>query len=87
MPNSPLGDEGEDRARLVERVGQLRHLIETVDLLYDAFLAQRLGAGWPKELERDSVGCIVKSEAALLKWLDAGSAFQPFDGRHGPSIR
>ena len=48
----PAGEEGEDRARQEERVSQLRHLIETVDLLYDAFLKQRLGAGWPKELER-----------------------------------
>ena len=38
--------------RQEERVGQLRHLTETVDLLYDAFLTRRLEAGWPKELEQ-----------------------------------
>jgi hypothetical protein len=30
----------------------LRHLIETLDLLYDAFLSKRLGPGWPEELSR-----------------------------------
>jgi hypothetical protein len=45
--------EGEtDRARLEERVTQLRHLLETLDLLYDAFGNHRFGAGWPKELAR-----------------------------------
>ena len=37
-------------ARLEERVKQLRHLLETLDLLYDAFGQRRLGAGWAKEL-------------------------------------
>jgi hypothetical protein len=46
----PTPEEGEDRARLEERVGQLRHLIETVDLLYDTFGRTRLGEGWPREL-------------------------------------
>ncbi len=35
----------------------LRHLLETLDLLYDAFGRVRLGEGWPKELAR------------LQKWL------------------
>jgi hypothetical protein len=48
----PVAEEGEDRARQDERVSQLRHLIETIDLLYGAFLKRRLGAGWSKELER-----------------------------------
>ena len=45
-------EESEERVKLEERVGQLRHLVETLDLLYDAFLNRRLGAGWPEELER-----------------------------------
>ncbi len=52
---APEGDD--DRARLEERVGQLRHLLETLDLLYDAFGNHRFGAGWPKEL------------AKIQKWL------------------
>jgi hypothetical protein len=48
----PSGEENEDRLHQEERVGQLRHLIETVDLLYHAFLHRRLAAGWPKELEQ-----------------------------------
>jgi hypothetical protein len=41
-----------ERVKLEERVGQLRHLVETLDLLDDAFLKRRLGAGWSEELER-----------------------------------
>ena len=48
----PALEAGEERARLEERVGQLRHLTETLDLLYGAFLKTRLGAGWPGELGR-----------------------------------
>jgi hypothetical protein len=48
----------EERARLEERVGQLRHLMETLDLLYDAFLARRLSGEWKHELER------------IQKWLE-----------------
>jgi hypothetical protein len=48
----PANEEREERARLEERVGQLRHLLETLDLLYDAFLARRLSGEWKPELER-----------------------------------
>jgi hypothetical protein len=48
----PAPEEEEDRARLEERVTLLRHLVETLDLLYDAFGRHRLGAGWPKELQK-----------------------------------
>jgi hypothetical protein len=46
----PAPEEVDERARLEERVTLLRHLLETVDLLYDAFGRVRLGEGWPKEL-------------------------------------
>jgi len=42
----------EDRARLEERVTLLRHLVETLDLLYDAFGQRRTGSDWAKELGR-----------------------------------
>jgi hypothetical protein len=48
----PAPEATDDRARLEERVTQLRHLLETLDLLYDAFTQQRAGEGWPKELAR-----------------------------------
>jgi hypothetical protein len=48
----PAPEEDDDRARLEARVGQLRHLLETLDLLYDAFGTRRFGAGWNKELAR-----------------------------------
>jgi hypothetical protein len=53
----PAPEEAEEPARLEERVVQLRHLVETLDLLYDAFGRVRLGEGWPKEL------------AKMQKWL------------------
>jgi hypothetical protein len=47
---APEGDD--ERARLEERVTQLRGLLETVDLLYAAFLQRRLGEEWSKETAR-----------------------------------
>jgi hypothetical protein len=45
--------EGEDdRARAEERVTQMRHLLETLDLMYQAFLRRRLGDDWTRELGR-----------------------------------
>jgi hypothetical protein len=48
----PAPEASDDRARLEERVNQLRHLLETLDLLYDAFAEKRANDGWPKELGR-----------------------------------
>ena len=53
----PAPEAGADRARLDERVGQLRHLLETLDLMYDAFGRCRASDAWPKEL------------AKIQKWL------------------
>jgi hypothetical protein len=53
----PAPEETEERARLEERVTQLRHLIETLDLLYDAFGARRHSDLWSKDL------------AGMQKWL------------------
>jgi hypothetical protein len=55
---APEGDD--DRARLEERVSQLRALLETLDLMYQAFLRRRLSDDWPKELSR------------IKKWLHHG---------------
>jgi hypothetical protein len=56
----PPDDAVEERARLEARVDQVRHLIETVDLLYDAFVRRRCGPEWGKEL------------AKIQKWLARG---------------
>jgi hypothetical protein len=48
----PAPEAAEERARLEERVNQLRQLIETLDLLYDAFAGVRASDTWPKELSR-----------------------------------
>lgn len=44
----PEGDN--EQARREERVSQIRHLLETLDLLYDAFGSHRLSDGWSKQL-------------------------------------
>jgi hypothetical protein len=48
----PPIEEGDERAKFDDRVGQVRSFIETLDLLYAFFLQQRLGGIWPKELKR-----------------------------------
>ena len=53
----PVPEGEEERARLEERVTQLRHLMETLDLIYNAYLQRRLGDAWSPEL------------AKMKKWL------------------
>jgi len=53
----PAPEEQHERARLEARADQIRHLIETLDLLFDVFCQRRLSGDWPKEL------------AKMQKWL------------------
>lgn len=48
----PPDDVGEARARLEHRVGQIRDMVETLDLLYDVFGQRRFGKEWPDTLAR-----------------------------------
>jgi hypothetical protein len=48
----PAPESIDERGRLEERVTQLRHLLETLDLMYDAFSRKRASDAWPKELAR-----------------------------------
>ena len=48
----PAPDAADERARLEERMTQLRHLMETLDLLYDVFSKHRASDDWAKELAR-----------------------------------
>ena len=48
----PAPEAGDERARLEERVTQLRHLLETLDLMYDVFSQRRASDAWTKELAR-----------------------------------
>lgn len=48
----PAPEDGEERARMEERVTQVRHLLETLDLLYNAFTSRRLGENWKDEVGR-----------------------------------
>ncbi|MBY0513231.1 MAG: hypothetical protein K2P78_04880 [Gemmataceae bacterium] len=54
---APADEVADARARLDERADQLRALVETLDLLYDAFGTRRFGKEWEAEL------------AAMQKWL------------------
>jgi hypothetical protein len=46
----PAPEEEDDRARLEERINLLRHLLETLDLLFDAFGRRRTGGSWSRDL-------------------------------------
>jgi hypothetical protein len=48
----PPTEADDERSRLEDRVSQLRHLIETLDLLYETFLQRRLKSDWQKEQQR-----------------------------------
>jgi hypothetical protein len=48
----PPSEEEDDRAKLDDRADQIRSLIETLDLLFDAFGQVRFSSDWPKELTK-----------------------------------
>jgi len=48
----PASEEEDDKARIEERITFLRHLVESLDLLYDVFGRRRLSADWSKEVTR-----------------------------------
>lgn len=48
----PVPEAMEERARHEERVTQVRHLVETLDLLYAVFIELRLSASWEKDLRK-----------------------------------
>jgi hypothetical protein len=57
----PAPEGEEERARLEERVAQIRHLVETLELAYGVFTQRRLGDHWSQEL------------AKIKKWLQRGT--------------
>ncbi len=48
----PASDGESDQARREERITKIRHLIETLDLMYDSFGQHRLSEGWTKDLNK-----------------------------------
>jgi hypothetical protein len=48
----PDEDVKDGRAKLEDRADRMRHFIETLDLLYEAFLVVRLGKEWDDTLPR-----------------------------------
>ncbi len=46
-----IDGNGNGSARAEERIEQIRHLSQTVDLLYGAFLARRLSSDWKQDCE------------------------------------
>jgi hypothetical protein len=65
----PVIDEKDERLRKEERLSQVRHLIETLDLLFDAFVERRLSADWSNELEVMR-GWLLTEERANWRKLD-----------------
>jgi hypothetical protein len=58
----PPPEEEQERPRQEARIDQIRHLIETLDLVYDAFARVRCSEQWSKELGK------------IQKWLTAEKA-------------
>jgi hypothetical protein len=56
----PAVEGEEERARLEERIDIVRHLLETLDLLYNQFGQVRVSEKWQKELGK------------MQKWLQRG---------------
>ena len=50
--NLPKAEGVSGRELQVARIDSLRHLVETLDLLYDAYTRRRIGEEWSKELGR-----------------------------------
>ncbi len=48
----PKLDTGSPRAEQEDRIDQIRHLTETVDLLFDTFCQRRLGNDWDSDLKK-----------------------------------
>jgi hypothetical protein len=48
----PTPEAEDERARVEERIGLIRGMIETIDLLYDAFGHRRLSEHWPRDLAK-----------------------------------
>ncbi|MFQ5458636.1 MAG: hypothetical protein ACE5FC_09340 [Myxococcota bacterium] len=51
LPKIEANGNGHARARMEERIEQIRHLAQTIDLLYAAFLKRRLSSAWPNDVE------------------------------------
>jgi hypothetical protein len=50
--NLPKADGVGGREATIARIESLRHLVETLDLLYDAYGRRRTGAEWPENLRK-----------------------------------
>ena len=48
----PTSDGDSEQVRREERITKIRHLIETLDLMYDSFGQHRLSEGWTKDLNK-----------------------------------
>jgi hypothetical protein len=55
LPKVETNGNGDSRARLEERVEQVRHLAQTVDLLFHTFLDRRLSGEWQTKLRQIAV--------------------------------
>ena len=56
----PETEASEERPRIEERLAQTRSFLETIDLVFDAFLERRTSSKWPEETAR------------IQKWMQQG---------------
>ena len=62
---SQLGDESLDSRDQLARIDNLRQMVETLDLLYEAFCQKRIGKEWGRELKK--LTSWLQTEAAPVK--------------------
>jgi len=65
--NGHSNGNGNGRARHEERIEQIRHLAQTIDLVYAAFLERRLGLEWKRETEEIRNWLSVRGEALTTR--------------------
>jgi len=62
---SLLGDESLDSRDRLGRIDNIRQLVETLELLYEAFCEKRIGKGWSRELK--TITSWLQTDAAPVK--------------------
>ena len=62
---SQLGDESLDSRDQLARIDSIRQMVETLDLLYEAFCQKRIGKEWGRELKK--ITSWLQTEAAPVK--------------------
>ena len=64
----PPPEGNEERTRLEERITLLRGLLETLDLLFDAYCRVRFSEKWPKELSKIQKWLKAQNRSGCQRW-------------------